>query len=226
MTAPRGCRTAPVALFLRCPLKSDRGTRHSHTQPANPAHTGTAGVFAGGRRMTPPLPNAENRPIKKGSAGSCSNRFQRRHGTFAPPHMHGCQYKIHFFDPDPSVLGRGQLLIGVSRQQENLYQHEKRDQKQTRHGGTVFPGGDAALALRKKRGFSLCSGAGVRSRVRQSGPLARDADLLRVCRVLFPRGAEGSGIAARRPAATAAARGRLAVKGKPASMRWQGDVMQ
>ncbi len=140
--------------------------------------------------------------------------------------MHGCQYKIHFFDPDPSVLGRGQLLIGVSRQQENLYQHEKRDQKQTRHGGTVFPGGDAALALRKKRGFSLCSGAGVRSRVRQSGPLARDADLLRVCRVLFPRGAEGSGIAARRPAATAAARGRLAVKGKPASMRWQGDVMQ
>ena len=132
---------------------------------------GDGGRFRG--RQAPPLPNTENRPIKKGSAGSCSNRFQRRHGTFAPPHMHGCQLEVTFFDPDPSVLGRGQLfLVGVGRQQQDKGHSDKQDEKTSPHGGTVFPGGDAALALRKKRGFSLCSGAGVRSRVRQSGPLA------------------------------------------------------
>ena len=85
--------------------------------------------------MTAPLPNAENRPIKKGSAGSCANRFQRRHGTFAPPHMHGCQYKIHFFDPDPSALGRGQLfLIGVRCQQQDKGHSDKQDEKTSPHG--------------------------------------------------------------------------------------------
>ena len=171
-----------------------------------------------------PLAKGAKQAYKKGERRILLlHRFQRRHGRFAPPPHARLPPLTIFFDPDPSSLGRGQLfLIGVRCQQQDKGHSDKQDEKTSPHGGTVFPGGDAALAPRKKRGFSLCSGAGVRSRVRQSGPLA-----VSMCAVpFFPRGAGGSGIAARRPAATAAARGRLAVKGKPASMRWQGDVMQ
>ena len=51
--------------------------------------------------------------------------------------MHDCHILPKFSTPYQLLLIRGQLLIGVNRQQENLYQHEKRDQKQTRHGGTL-----------------------------------------------------------------------------------------
>ena len=52
--------------------------------------------------------------------------------------MHGCQLEVTFFDPDPSVLGRGQLfLVGVGRQQQDKGHSDKQDEKTSPHGGTL-----------------------------------------------------------------------------------------
>ena len=88
--------------------------------------------------MTAPLPNAENRPIKKGSAGSrCYTGSSADTARSRPPTCTTATSCLSFRPRISRFLIRGQLLIGVNRQQENLYQHEKRDQKQTRHGGTL-----------------------------------------------------------------------------------------
>ena len=56
-----------------------------------------------------------------------------------PPQVYSCHLRYLFRPRIRLRLIRGHLLLSEFRnQQENLYQHEKRDQKQTRHGGTLL----------------------------------------------------------------------------------------
>ena len=48
--------------------------------------------------------------------------------------MHGYQFGIFVYDPDPPLMGRGKLLIGVRRQQEDKGHSNEQNQNKLPHG--------------------------------------------------------------------------------------------
>lgn len=72
----------------------------------------------------------EPRPLQRTGNGVGTARF-------APP-CHGCQMKVIVYDPDPSHPGRGQLLSGVRRQQQDKGQSDKQGENKPAHGYTPF----------------------------------------------------------------------------------------
>ena len=82
---------------------------------------------------------------RKGAYKKGERRFLQRTGTDAgmarvrPPQVYGCQLEVTFFDPGPSLLGRGQLLlVGVGRRQQDKGHSDKQDETTSPHGGTLL----------------------------------------------------------------------------------------
>ena len=56
-----------------------------------------------------------------------------------PPKCTTAICRFTFFDPDPSLLGRGQLLlVGVGRRQQDKGHSDKQDETTSPHGGTLL----------------------------------------------------------------------------------------
>ena len=71
---------------------------------------------------------------KKGTPASARNRCRGWHGAVCAPRITRLPRRFHFRPRICLRQIRGQLLHGVRRQQQDEYQREERDQKQTRHG--------------------------------------------------------------------------------------------
>ena len=78
----------------------------------------------------------KDRLYKKGTRTSAANRHSGWHGAVSAP-VHGCLQDSLFYDPDPSSLGRGQLLSGVRRHQQNQSHSDKQSVKERPHGCTL-----------------------------------------------------------------------------------------
>ena len=85
------------------------------------------------------MPNTAKGPIRKGSVGSCGKQVPTPVRHVCPPYVYDCQLEVTFFDPDPSTLGRGQLLlVGVGRRQQDKGHSDKQDETTSPHGGTLL----------------------------------------------------------------------------------------
>ena len=71
---------------------------------------------------------------KKGTPASAGHRYRGWHGAVCAPRVTRLPRRFHFRPRIWFAQIRGQLLHGVRRQQQDEYQREERDQKQTRHG--------------------------------------------------------------------------------------------
>ena len=55
---------------------------------------------------------------KKGTPAPAANRNRGWHGAVRAP-VHGYHRRTIFYDPDPPLMGRGQLLSSGGRQQQD-----------------------------------------------------------------------------------------------------------
>ena len=78
----------------------------------------------------------KDRLYKKGTRTSAANRHSGWHGAVSAP-VHGYHLGTIFYDPDPFPLGRGQLLSGVRRHQQNQSHSDKQSVKERPHGCTL-----------------------------------------------------------------------------------------
>ena len=90
------------------------------------------------KRPAQGLTAASKRTMGKGDPAPCCEQEAGLARRGLRPQCHGCQRSDKFYDPDPSLPGRGQLLSGVRHQKQDKGQSDKQGKNKPAHGFTPF----------------------------------------------------------------------------------------